>query len=200
MVTDPSTLPPPEPTPLTPGSLALVIDFINTCVTDEGGKCRDELPTQESLAAWLSDRGLLAGKAPVSGADWQRAIAVREALRALLFGKCCGREETAAAALLTKTAAEARLSLAFTSQATAALAPAAEGVLGALGRLLAEVQCSMADGRWARLKACQNESCRYAFYDRSKNQSRAWCSMSPCGNRLKARARRQRLRAAGDGR
>ncbi|NJR13323.1 MAG: hypothetical protein HC779_02360 [Phyllobacteriaceae bacterium] len=37
----------------------------------------------------------------------------------------------------------------------------------------------------ARLKACP--ACGWLFLDRSKNRSRAWCDMTVCGNRAKAR-------------
>ena len=43
-----------------------------------------------------------------------------------------------------------------------------------------------------RLSACRDENCRVAFYDKSRNRSRAWCSMEVCGNREKARSFRQR--------
>lgn len=36
-----------------------------------------------------------------------------------------------------------------------------------------------------RLKICPN--CGWLFIDRSKNKSRAWCDMTVCGNRAKAR-------------
>jgi CGNR zinc finger len=42
------------------------------------------------------------------------------------------------------------------------------------------------NGAWARFKGCRQ--CGYAFYDRSKNRSAAWCAMSLCGNRTKNRA------------
>lgn len=48
------------------------------------------------------------------------------------------------------------------------------------------------DGRLARVKICPANDCRWAFYDRSKNHSRQWCSMEVCGNRAKARAHRAR--------
>jgi predicted RNA-binding Zn ribbon-like protein len=48
------------------------------------------------------------------------------------------------------------------------------------------------DGRLARVKICPADDCRWAFYDRSKNHSRQWCSMEVCGNRAKARAHRAR--------
>ncbi|MBV8670321.1 MAG: CGNR zinc finger domain-containing protein, partial [Candidatus Eremiobacteraeota bacterium] len=50
---------------------------------------------------------------------------------------------------------------------------------------------SMLDGSWARLKVCRDDTCRWAFYDRSKNRSSCWCLMSVCGNRSKVRRHRQ---------
>ena len=54
----------------------------------------------------------------------------------------------------------------------------------------------MSDGDWARMKACGNPECRWAFYDGSKNRSGRWCEMASCGNRMKARAFRERARAS----
>jgi predicted RNA-binding Zn ribbon-like protein len=45
-----------------------------------------------------------------------------------------------------------------------------------------------------RIRRCPGEACGVIFIDRSKNGSRIWCDMSTCGNRAKARNRRQRLR------
>jgi predicted RNA-binding Zn ribbon-like protein len=53
----------------------------------------------------------------------------------------------------------------------------------------------MVDGSWSRLKTCENDECRWAFYDQSKNRSAKWCSMQSCGNRMKARAYRARREA-----
>jgi predicted RNA-binding Zn ribbon-like protein len=50
----------------------------------------------------------------------------------------------------------------------------------------------MGDGTWRRLKACHAETCRWVYYDRSRNESRRWCSMEICGNRSKARSYRVR--------
>ena len=47
---------------------------------------------------------------------------------------------------------------------------------------------SVADGTWSRLKACREDDCHWAFYDRSRNRSGQWCVMAVCGNRNKARA------------
>ncbi|MCZ8519954.1 MULTISPECIES: CGNR zinc finger domain-containing protein [Paenibacillus] len=36
-----------------------------------------------------------------------------------------------------------------------------------------------------KLKRCENHACILYFYDNSRNQSRRWCSMAGCGNRIK---------------
>ncbi len=56
----------------------------------------------------------------------------------------------------------------------------------------------MVDGSWQRLKACRNDACRWVFYDASKNRSGTWCTMSICGDKLKARAYRRRRRRTED--
>ena len=43
-----------------------------------------------------------------------------------------------------------------------------------------------------RFKVCGAASCRWLFFDTSKNCSRRWCDMATCGNRAKARRFRQR--------
>ena len=51
-------------------------------------------------------------------------------------------------------------------------------------------------GAWPRLKACRETTCRWAFYDASKNRSSIWCSMAVCGSRAKARTYRRRKQQA----
>jgi predicted RNA-binding Zn ribbon-like protein len=72
------------------------------------------------------------------------------------------------------------------------LVPTADGVRGALGVLLAWAFDAMREGSWERLKLCERHTCRWAFYDRSRNRSGKWCSMEVCGNRTKVEAYRER--------
>lgn len=37
-----------------------------------------------------------------------------------------------------------------------------------------------------RLKPCENHECVLLFVDKSKNQTRRWCNMATCGNKVKA--------------
>ena len=116
-------------------------------------------------------------------ADDEREPAFREVLRRLLADK---RDPEAIAAL---DAAADRVRLRFGPDGSARL----EGD-GLVASMLAIIAGAQADGTWERMKACRAEDCRWAFYDRSRNRSRAWCSMSECGNRAKARSYRARQR------
>ncbi|PRW61808.1 CGNR zinc finger domain-containing protein [Actinopolyspora mortivallis] len=62
----------------------------------------------------------------------------------------------------------------------------------ALGVVLAAASRIVITGRWHRIKICPATNCLWAFYDRSRNRSRTWCSMRVCGNREKARSWRER--------
>jgi predicted RNA-binding Zn ribbon-like protein len=39
----------------------------------------------------------------------------------------------------------------------------------------------------SELRCCASQTCRWLFLDASKNQTRRWCDMKVCGNRMKAR-------------
>ena len=170
-----------------PGELELVRLFVNTVDLEEGD---EELSTPEALAAWLEGHGL--GAASASVADLDRSRRLREAFRGLLLENNGVEARTESAATLTETAGRAGLAVRFEPDGSARLEPAAAGVDGSLGRLVAITAGAMADGSWSRLKACQADRCGWAFYDHARNRSRRWCSMAVCGNRTKARSYRRR--------
>jgi predicted RNA-binding Zn ribbon-like protein len=133
----------------------------------------------------MSAPGELATLEAFVNSDDEREPAFRAALRALLADK----RDPEAIAAMNAAAAQARLAVALDRDGTARL----EGD-GLVASLLAIIARAQADGTWSRMKACRADDCRWAFYDRSRNRSRAWCSMSECGNRAKARSYRARQR------
>ena len=174
-----------------PGALKLVEDFVNTLEID-GAEQDERLATPADLAAWLAERALLDARTALSEGVRARAVEVREDLRALLLANNGEALDAQALARLNQVARTALLRVRFEGAARARLEPAASGFDGALGSLLEIVLAAMADGTWARLKACRNDECTWVFYDASKNHSATWCSMRVCGNRMKARAYRRR--------
>jgi predicted RNA-binding Zn ribbon-like protein len=97
-----------------------------------------------------------------------------------------------AARVMDDVAARARLRLRVGADASTRLEAEGRGVDGALGRLLVIVYRAMENETWQRLKACRDDTCQWAFYDRSKNRSGHWCSMEVCGARHKAQQYRER--------
>jgi predicted RNA-binding Zn ribbon-like protein len=170
------------------GELELVRAFVNTLDIETG---RDNLENAPGLREWLTAHGLRLGAEEPTGADLWRALAVREALRALLVANSGKEVGPGAAQTLNEAARRAGLSVRF-GPGEVRLEPSAGGVDGAIGRILAAAAAAMANGSWRRLKACREEACRWAFYDHTRNLSGVWCSMAVCGNRRKVRRFRQR--------
>jgi predicted RNA-binding Zn ribbon-like protein len=182
----------PEPGERTPapGPLRLVQRFVNT-VDLEGGP--ELLPDAAALGDWLTSAGLLDAGAQVSPDDHRRAIELREAIRELAAAHAGHDHDPGAAGVVDAAARRAGLHPVLDDPATR-LEPSAAGVDAALGRVVAAIHAAVAEGTWPRLKACDRHSCRWAFYDRSKNRSGHWCSMAVCGSREKnRRAYRRRV-------
>jgi predicted RNA-binding Zn ribbon-like protein len=174
-----------------PGRLELVQRFVNTVDMEHG---REMLSDPQRLRAVFADLGLLAPTARVSSAELRCALDVREALRNLALANNGGTVDRAVLDTLERAAADGRLSVEFDGR-VARLEAAAPGIAGVLGTLVGIVYTAMADGTWARLKACQRDVCHWLFYDRSRNRSARWCQMAVCGNRTKTRAYRSRRRS-----
>ena len=173
-----------------PGELERVRRFVNTLQVRRG---TDLLSDTAGMAEWFAHEGLAPGALRATRGDLARAVELREALRAVLAAHNGGGSVPAQASRTLDAAAQrARLRLHFDEDGSASFVPEAAGVDGVLGRLLAIVHDSIAQGTWSRLKACREHECEWAFYDHTKNRSGAWCSMQACGNRAKARAFRER--------
>jgi predicted RNA-binding Zn ribbon-like protein len=175
-----------------PGALAHVQSFVNTIDLEED---RDDLAVPEALRDWLIRHGLLdpADDVAITNDDLRETIRLREAIRALLIANAGGEPQPEAVAILNRQAEAAQLGVIFDDE-SASLHPRTTGLNGAIGRLLAIIFEAMTDGSWARLKACRYDSCRWAYFDTSKNRSGSWCSMAICGNRAKTRSYRARRR------
>jgi predicted RNA-binding Zn ribbon-like protein len=186
MLQDPGgRAPAPEP-------LRLVQAFVNTVDFENGV---EELTDPAALEAALVRLGVIDEQTRVAPGDFERAVRVREALRALLLGNNGVAVEHSTLETLEEATRRGRLAVRFDGEGGTALLPDAGGVDGALGRIVGVVHTAMADGTWPRLKACPRHICRWVFYDRSKNRSSRWCAMSVCGNRVKTTRYRRKAHA-----
>jgi predicted RNA-binding Zn ribbon-like protein len=169
--------------------LDLVRDYVNTLDFETG---IDLISTPDELAMWFSEQGLVDDLVEPTDQEVADARAVREAIRALLLvNNGVEADAGAASKTLEEAGRKAQLGVRF-ENGRPILAPADDGARGAIGRIVAAVAELAPTDEWKRLKGCRDENCRVAFYDKSRNRSRAWCSMEVCGNREKARNFRHR--------
>lgn len=177
-----------------PMPLLLVQSFVNTWEADSA---TDLLGDVDTARVWLAGAGLLLGT--LGEADLAEARAVRESIRAVLVQNG-GGPPVAAPELeaLVAAAGHWRLTPMVEPGGRVRLRPLGEGPVD-VGRLLLVVRDAQKDGSFDRLKACRNDECRWAFFDRSHARRGAWCDMAVCGNRIKNRNLRSRRSGAAGG-
>ena len=182
-----------------PDAARLVRDFINT---HELQIEREDLASPADLQNWLSERDLLPTDARLGPADLATAVAIREGLRALLLENAGHGGDAVATSVLNQVLAELPLRMTFDQGGYRLISASSTPIGQAVGRLADAIRQCSEDGSWPRLKVCARDSCRWAFYDTSRNQVRRWCSMAACGNHIKmqrayaARKIRERQAAA----
>jgi predicted RNA-binding Zn ribbon-like protein len=182
-----------EPKPA-PAPLVLVQSLVNTVELPDGA---DRLADATDARPWLVDVGLLAPDAELTDADLDRVRAAREALRAMLVHNSGGPPPNKSAMTVLRGVAEGGTARAdLGDDGAVRLGAHGNAVRDRLVELLLIIRDAQRDGTWARLKACANDECQWAFYDRSRNHGGTWCEMAACGNKLKNRAFRARSRAA----
>lgn len=171
--------------PAAPGTLELVRRFVNTRDLDLG---TDALAEEAGWLAWNRTDPAASGLGVRGGAtatELARLRDLREALRAALVA----HHDRVPVPAETVRALDAALAwsapTAGFGEAGLVLRPAGKGARELAGAVLAAVADGLAEGTFGRLKACGRDTCRWAFYDRSRSRTGLWCSMSGCGNQAK---------------
>lgn len=179
-----------------PDDLELVRSFLSLHDHERGNP--DGLPpSPESLRWWLGSRGLVGTGDPAKDQDLAWALRIREALTAKVLENMGEPRNGDAIEFLNRAAEETGLRVCFGCTEGKPIHVDATGVRGAVGQVLGAAFLAELDGHWQRFRVCHDPGCSSVFFDRSKNQSGKWCSMSSCGNRAKVRAFRERQAAAG---
>jgi predicted RNA-binding Zn ribbon-like protein len=179
----------------------LALRFVNV-MTDRARSAA--LPNYESFLEWMytqehvsSGASIatlrdLARAAPLDGRRcFDEAQALADALRSLfLSGTKVEIPElshlAATCALLQRVQADGDGGLTVVS------APSATSLESQLCPILDSVFELMSPSVRPRIRVCRDSACGLLFLDRTKNASRAWCSMNTCGTRAKMRTWRLR--------
>jgi predicted RNA-binding Zn ribbon-like protein len=191
---------------------ALALGFANTLEGARGGVTQETLHGFGDLVRWAREAGCLdPGRAlridsraevgpRAARAAYRQALVLREAIFEAVRAGVEGRPTRAAdRARLERAHAEAtrRLALAPRAGGGYALVDAlsADRPSDVVAPVVRDAVALLTDpARLARVRVCEGPSCTWLFLDPTKNGSRRWCEMKSCGNREKARRRRERER------
>jgi predicted RNA-binding Zn ribbon-like protein len=172
----------------------------------------ERLASYADLASWARQVGLissgdeafLTAEAATDPRRSRRVLGRARSLRDAIFdtfaalseGRLAAREITALEPWLQRAVSHSEL---VREAARYRWAPATAG--DRMQRVLLTVACSAGDlltsADFDRIGQCAGPDCRWLWVDRTRNQSRRWCDMAVCGNRVKARRHYERTRLAG---
>jgi predicted RNA-binding Zn ribbon-like protein len=165
-----------------PPQIRLIRDFVNTYEPQVDG---ESLPSSDALGDWLVEQQLVPAGTVVSDGDLATTLVVREGLRHVLLGHAGHEPDPNRIDALRAALADLPVRLDFDVDGYRLVSIRTDPAGQALAQLLDAVRQTTQDGTWPRLKVCARDTCRWAFYDASRNQVRRWCSMAGCGNYVK---------------
>lgn len=175
------------------------LDFLNTEWPTANGK-EDFFETDKDVLAWLRQAGLTPASDPEvrpSGALLHAAHALRAVIRRLVESRKTGKTFDFSDLNAFLAAAQSHPQLSWSKSKTVILqrvhaAETAEQVLAPVALKAAEL---FAERDFQRVRRCADASCVHWFYDKTRPGKRRWCSMATCGNRLKVKTYRRRLKS-----
>jgi predicted RNA-binding Zn ribbon-like protein len=166
-----------------PRHILLVRDFVNTVEWQEDA---DSWPSPADFGRWISER--LGSSASPSSDDLALARRIREGIREVLLAHAGHEPRRWAVDDLNDALRTVPLAMAFDPAGDSG-AVATTSSPHPVAPLVLALDRAARDEGWARLKACSRSSCRWAYWDASRNGTRRWCSMEGCGNYVKMRRR-----------
>ena len=158
-----------------------LLDLLNSTPVIDGVPT-DRLANSAPARAWLANAGGLGTEA-----ELRHVLEIRQELQAVV----CGQQPPDVLAPALREVS--RVPVMADGRITWTLSVAPERELAVRAVLAWDALAQHSPGR---LRPCANDECRLFLIDRSKANAARWCSMSVCGNRMKARRHYQRSRIA----
>ncbi|MEV2273642.1 CGNR zinc finger domain-containing protein [Nonomuraea africana] len=157
----------------------------------------ETLDVPDRLDAWYLESGIVDAVTPCQEADLAQAVAVREAIYALVTARLAGDGyDDEALALVNDIARRPSAAPRLTAKGRWVEATPVQA-LSTVARHAIEL---LSGPEVPLMKECANPECTKIFIDRSRGGRREWCGMESCGNKIKAaayRARKKDAQAAG---
>ncbi|QEU97458.1 CGNR zinc finger domain-containing protein [Streptomyces kanamyceticus] len=178
-----------------PGGLALVQELLNTAsaghpdsvdLLADGALDRAQDWADLAVRGWAGETGRGDVRLVLAADDLLKLRCLRDQL-----GRALAADDGSGGAVRFTSAP---VVVALSGDGVLTVEPEGAGARWLASAVLAEALLAQASGLWRRLKICRNDSCRAAFYDRSRNNSGVWHSVRGCGNAAHLRACRERRR------
>jgi len=171
-----------------------VLDLLST-IAERGTRDDEKLQSEQDLASWIEQSGIVDTAPPVTNQALERAKALREAMFRLVASLIEHQTPSATDRALVNAAAEASPPLLRLDDDGLHRYGDVDAVLALFARDCLDLFDSPDR---AALRWCADPNCTRPFNDRSRGQRRRWCGMKGCGDRAKAAAYRRRRRTALD--
>jgi predicted RNA-binding Zn ribbon-like protein len=169
----------------------LALDFVGTLRARRNTRPAELLGTPASLDAWFREAGVTDAAAGSTAADLAEAVAVREAVYALVRARMLGDPYDDGALDLVNRAAAVPSTIPRLTAAGRRIEATPRQALSEVARAAVDV---LAGSDADLLKECGRPECTQLYVDRSRGGRREWCAMNTCGNRMKAATYRARNR------
>ncbi|MEU7914263.1 CGNR zinc finger domain-containing protein [Microbispora bryophytorum] len=178
----------PDPRPFVREPLAL--DLLNTW-WKEHGRLHDLLDSPSGLRVWLAGHGM-ADRFAADEESLKAVVHARDALAAAVAGP----GGPAVYRQVDDVLAHGRVRLTLTAEGPGQTAEFDDPAWGAAWTAVRDYLDLLATAP-DRIRLCAQPDCIRYFLDTSRNGTRRWCSMSLCGNRVKAARHYARARPPG---
>jgi len=172
------------------------LDLMNT-VVQMHGEAVDIWQNDEDVLKWLAEAGVAVPALAASAGLLAAGRRLREIVRGLIHARKHGKALDLAPLNALLMQAQRHMELVTTGDAGLQLqaryaADTPERLLAPLAESAARL---LAEGDFALIRKCEDDTCTQWFLDRTKSHRRRWCSMAVCGNRNKVASFRQRQKA-----
>lgn len=167
------------------------LDFVGTLRARRNAVPTEKLTSPSSLDAWFRESGVVDVDPHCQPADVEQAVALREAIYALVAARLADESYDESALDLVNQVARRPPTVPQLTRKGHRVEATPEQAMSSVARVAIDILSgSDAD----LLKECGRPECTQVFVDRSRGSRREWCAMRTCGNRVKGASYRARQR------
>ena len=171
----------------------LALDFAATLMFRGSSRPRELLDSPGRLTAWALAGGVVSAAAACEARVLSEAATLREAIyRSAVACVACQPARPCDITVLNQHGMTAPVAVTLGPDGTITRPGTMPAILATIARDAIEL---LGGPDATRLRQCARSGCTRMFIDRSRGQSRAWCGMRECGNRVNAAAYRRRRRS-----